>query len=108
MSTGPAERAAYGELADRIEAEMRSAGVGHTPAPSGPAIVGCFGAPDATFFQWLEHVLCPHLREVAAGRREPPPYSQVATAAARNFDGYDGTDRLLEALQELDRLSGND
>ncbi|MGI8571550.1 MAG: YqcC family protein [Solirubrobacteraceae bacterium] len=107
MSAGPADRAAFGELADRIESEMRSAGVGPTPAPAVPITGGPFGAPEATFFQWLEHVLCPRLREIAAGRSEPPPHSEVATAAARNFDGYDGTDGLLAALAKVDRLAGS-
>jgi uncharacterized protein YqcC (DUF446 family) len=108
LSGGPAERAAFGELADRIEAELRSAGLAPTSEPAVPITGGYFGAPEATFCQWLEHVLCPRLREIAAGRGEPPTHSRVATAAARNLDGYDGTDGLLEALQELDRLTAGD
>ena len=111
MTAGPPERAAYAALAERIEAEVRVLGLADAPAPVGP-VQSAFGSGEMSFGQWLEQRLCPRLRAIASGDENPPPPRPAGTAglptyAARNLDGYDDTDRLLEALQELDRLAGN-
>jgi uncharacterized protein YqcC (DUF446 family) len=95
--------AAYGELADRIEAELLALGLWGAAAPVRP-VSTAFGAPELSFAQWLEHVLCPRLRDIARGRGDPPSHSQVSTRAARELDGIDHSDRLHEALSELDAL----
>ncbi|MDQ6820465.1 MAG: hypothetical protein M3076_09055 [Actinomycetota bacterium] len=112
MTTRSPERAAYAALADRIEAEVRVLGLAHVPAPVAP-VRSAFGSGEMSFGQWLQQRLCPRLRAIASGDEDPPPPRPTGTAglptyAARNLDGYDDADRLLEALQELDRLAGND
>ena len=97
MSRVATDRAAYGRLAEKIEAELRSLGLWGHPPPAGP-VRGPFGAPDLTFTQWLEHVLCPRLREIAAGRGEPPDRSSVAAMAVRELDGVEGAGGLIDAL----------
>ena len=62
---------------------------GMAPAPEGPA-QGAFGWPDRSFTQWLQYDLLPRLREVAAGREDPPEDSMVGTKALREFDGLHG------------------
>jgi uncharacterized protein YqcC (DUF446 family) len=103
VGTAGPDRAAYGDLADRIEASVRACGIGGPP-PEVPA-ASAFGADDGlTFGQWLEYVLCPRLRAVAGGGEDPPPHSEVATRAARELDGVPDSDGLLRALAELDSL----
>jgi uncharacterized protein YqcC (DUF446 family) len=65
---------------------------------------GAFGAPDLTFTQWLEHVLCPRLIAVAAGTEAPPAASNLSAKAVREFDGFDEADPIIETLLELDHL----
>lgn len=97
------ERPEYGAAADRIEAELTAVGAWGSPAPPGP-VTSAFGMRDMAFTQWLEHVLCARLREVAAGQSEPPPSSSVAAVAVREFDGQPAYDGVIAALGELDRL----
>ncbi len=93
----------FGAFADRIEHELRRLGTWGSPAPPSPP-TEAFGADQGTFEQWLEHVLCPRLRELAAARadRQPPPRrSQIAAMAARQLPVPEGDD-LLSVLAELD------
>jgi uncharacterized protein YqcC (DUF446 family) len=96
----------YGEIAGQIEADLRALGAWGSPAPTVP-VTSAFGAPELSFTQWLEHVLCPRLREIGAGHGEPPSHSQVATRAARELDGVEGSERLLETLQRLDSITNS-
>jgi uncharacterized protein YqcC (DUF446 family) len=97
------DRAAFGELADRIEAAVGLVGIGGGPPPAGP-VRSAFGAGEMTFGQWLQYVLCPRLRSVANGLEDPPARSEVAVRAARELDGVPDSDPLLEALAALDSL----
>jgi uncharacterized protein YqcC (DUF446 family) len=97
-------RALAGELAAAIEAEMRRLGWWRDLPPA-KNVEGAFGRPAMTFDAWIETVLVPSLREVAAGRLDPPQSSHVAAAAVREFDGYDEADALIELLSRVDRLS---
>jgi uncharacterized protein YqcC (DUF446 family) len=99
-----ARRTLYGQIAIRISAELRALGLAGSPAPAQP-ISAAFGAPELEFARWLEHVLCPRLIEISAGHSEPPTHSRVATRAAREFDGVEGTGPLLDTLRELDSLT---
>lgn len=102
MVTAPAPRATFGEFADRIETELRALGAWGSPPPDGP-VTSAFGLADMAFTQWLEHVLCARLREVAAGSSEPPDRSDVAVQAVRELDGWPEADRLVEILSALDQ-----
>lgn len=93
----------YGAIADSLEAELRRLGCWGSPAPAGP-VTGAFGQPDLAFTQWLEHVLVPRLREIAAGEAKPPGSSMVAAQAVREFDGWPEADGLIAVLQRLDDL----
>ncbi len=105
MSVPAPDRAAHGVLADRIEASVEACGI-DGPPPANPAR-SAFGADDGmTFGQWLQYVLCPRLRAVASGAEEPPARSQVAIRAARELDDVPDRDGLLQALAELDALTG--
>jgi uncharacterized protein YqcC (DUF446 family) len=103
VSAPEPDRAAYRELADRIEASVRACGI-DGPPPRRP-VTSAFGADDEiTFGQWLEYILCARLRAVASGAQDPPQRSEVATRAARELDGVPHSAGVLEALAELDAL----
>jgi len=95
--------AAYGRIADRIEAELRRLGWWRATPPAEP-VAGPFGEANATFTQWLEFVLCPRLREVAAGTALAPRTSNVSGKAVREFDGQPEADALIQVLSDLDHL----
>jgi uncharacterized protein YqcC (DUF446 family) len=97
------DRAAYEQIADRLEAGLHALGWWGSPAPADPPTTA-FGVGDRTFAQWLEHTLVPRLRETANGSAEPPSSSMVATQAIREFDGLPDTDPLIAVLSDLDRL----
>ncbi len=97
------DRAAYGRLAVELERSLRAVGAWNQPPPSSP-VEGAFGAPELTFAQWLEHVLCPRLVAIAAGAEDPPSESHVSAQAAREFDGDDEADQIIDTLVKLDRL----
>jgi len=98
-------RAVYGSIADRLEAGLRTLGAWGSPEPAGP-VTTAFGQGEMAFPQWLEHILCVRLREVAAGRADPPGRSEVSTVAVREFDGHDepAVEALIATLRELDAL----
>lgn len=94
---------AYGRIAGRIEVELRRLGW-WSASPPAEAPAGPFGEANATFTQWLQFVLCPRLREVAAGTAPAPQTSNVSTKAVREFDGQPETDTLIDVLSDLDHL----
>jgi uncharacterized protein YqcC (DUF446 family) len=96
--------AAYGRIAGRVELELRRLGWWSATPPAEP-VAGPFGEANATFTQWLEFVLCPRLREVAAGTTPAPQNSNVSAKAVREFDGQPEADSLIQVLSELDHLS---
>lgn len=94
------------ELAAQLEQELRRLGCWQVIAPEfDPARDGPFGMHTMAFEQWLQAVLVPALREVAAGARPMPPRSNLAAHAVREFDGGDDRDRLCELLGQVDSLS---
>lgn len=102
--TNASARAAV--LADQIEQELRrlacwqAVAIEYDPRRDGP-----FGMHTMAFEQWLQSVLVPALREIAAGRRPVPPSSHLAPHAVREFDGRDDRDALCELLRQVDALS---
>jgi uncharacterized protein YqcC (DUF446 family) len=96
-------RTRHGGLAEQIESELRRLGAWDAPAPPGPA-TSAFGSADRSFTQWLRYDLVPRLREVAAGRAEPPEHSMVGTQALRELDGNPEAERLVDLLLALDRV----
>jgi hypothetical protein len=99
----PVDRAMYGAVADSIETGLRALGAWGEPTAEGSP-QGAFGAPERSFTQWVQYDLLPRLREVAAGREEPPEQSMAGTRALRELDGVQGADPLIDALLDLDRL----
>src|SRR5947207_9877587 len=76
-------------LADRIEAELRRLGR-WSSEPLDPARLvdmGPFGMRTLAAEEWIQHVLVPRLRELAASRGELPHESQTAAWAARQLVG---------------------
>jgi uncharacterized protein YqcC (DUF446 family) len=90
-------------IADRIEAELRRLGWWSATPPAEP-VAGPFGEANATFTQWLQFVLCPRLREAAAGTALAPRTSNVSAKAVREFDGQPEADALIQVLSDLDHL----
>ena len=94
-------------LADRIEAELRRL-ERWARGPIDPARLvdmGAFGMNTLASEEWIQFVLVPRLREVAAARGELPPESQTSAWAARQFDGDPDADALVDLLDELDALA---
>jgi uncharacterized protein YqcC (DUF446 family) len=88
-------------LADEVECEMKKLGLWSTArTPPGKA-EKAFGADSMSFEEWLQHVFLPHLKQ-AALIDSYPSKSSVATAAVRNLDGIEGTERLIAALSQID------
>lgn len=100
------QRAAFAAIADRVEAELRGLGAWTASPPSPEALEtgGAFGLQSMAFTQWLQFVLVPRLRAVAAGTSDPPTTSQVHAQAIREFDGWAESQPLQDALLDLDVL----
>ena len=98
--------AAFAAVADRIEAELRALGSWQAdPLPQETIDDGgAFGVNTMAYTQWLQFVLVPRLREVAAGSTAVPPGSQVGVHAVREFDGWHEAAELTSLLIELDGL----
>ena len=101
-----ADVAEFGRQADLIEAELRGLGAWQAEPPPQEVIDngGAFGMNTMAFTQWLQFVLVPRLRAVAAGTAAVPPGSQVGAHAVREFDGWyeaAGLNQLLIGLDDL-------
>lgn len=99
------ERAAA--LADQISAELRRL-KRWSDDPFDPARLdgmGPFGMRTLAPEEWIQHVLVPRVREIAAKLGELPRESQTAAWAARQFDGDPDAGTLVALLGELDDLA---
>lgn len=96
----------YGRIAERIEAELRRSGAWTDAPPSEEDVVaeGAFGGGTVPFEQWVQVVLLRRLRQVAAGEIGAPRGSQVGVYAWRELGHDPHRERLVELLQEVDRL----
>ena len=105
-SAGPSLHARLSELADQIAGELQRLGR-WSGAPLNPARLvdmGPFGMRTLAPEEWIEAILVPRLRELVETRGAPPPGSQTAAWATRQFDGDPDTSRLVALLHELDDL----
>ena len=98
-----------GRLCDAIELELRR--LQRWNAAPLPADVfenmGAFGANTMGFEQWLQFVLLPRLRGIAAAQGEYPQGSMIAAHARRVLEGDAAAEKLQSLLGELDSLIGN-
>jgi uncharacterized protein YqcC (DUF446 family) len=103
-------RALLGELADEIEEELKRLGQWMPdPPPTGEVLAGgAFGASTAAFETWLQTILVPTLRQVAAGQTSIPRTSSIGAFAIREFGGVPvGDERraLLDLIHRVDRVA---
>lgn len=102
-----ARRRRLGELADEIEAELRSLGWWLPDPPSENTVLagGAFGMETVPFVTWIQVIFVVRLRQAASGEFPIPSSSSVSTMAVRELDGgAQDTDRLLDLLHEVDRV----
>ncbi|HVZ41117.1 MAG TPA: YqcC family protein [Candidatus Kapabacteria bacterium] len=94
------------QLADAIEAEMRSAGMWQEEALPDEAyrFRAAFAMDTMAFRQWLQFIFLPRVRAIVAERGELPGQSFVAAQAVREFDGMDSAVHLESLLSDLDAL----
>src|SRR5262245_34407054 len=99
-------RAEAARRTDAIEAELRR--IGHWQAAPLPADAldfhEAFGADKLTFFQWLQFVLIPRVREILASGGAFPTGSSVGAYAVRELDGHPDAGELITILSEFDAL----
>ncbi len=105
LRSGPPDRhERLGAIADAIERELRRLGVWMTSPPARvPEFKAAFGADVLPFVHWIQLVMVPRVREIAATRAAIPGRG-VAAYAVREFDGQDeyrGLEQLLYALDEI-------
>jgi uncharacterized protein YqcC (DUF446 family) len=102
------ERPEFTRMADEIEAEMRALNAWQSePVPQATIDAGgAFGLKTMAYTQWLQFVLVPRLREMAAGSFPVPHSSSVGTQAIREFDTWPEGSHLTDLLIALDRLVG--
>jgi len=106
MPPAPSVSARASSLADRITAELQRLGR-WSSEPVDPARLvdmGAFGMNTLAPEEWIQLVLVPRLREVAASPGELPHESQTSAWASRQLDGDPDADALIELLRELDEL----
>lgn len=90
--------------ADRIENELRALNAWQTEALPDAAYESeeAFFADTMTFYQWLQFVLLPRVRETIAGHGGFPRSSSVGAYAIRELDGQDEAGDLIQVLCEFD------
>jgi|SRR5579864_8994290 len=95
--------------ADCIEQELRALGAWQTDPLPAAAYQSrqAFFADTMTFYQWLQFVLLPRVREIIGSGGEFPSESSVATYAIRELDGNDDAGALILALSEFDEAIEN-
>lgn len=69
--------------------------------------LGPFGVNTMTPAQWLQFVFIPNVEKIIEHKEPFPESSSVAAWAAKNFDGYPESDKLLELLSCFDDLINN-
>jgi uncharacterized protein YqcC (DUF446 family) len=97
-----------GELADRLEAELRRLGAWVDAPPSEEEVLagGAFGMGTVPCETWIQVVLVERLRAVERGEMALPGSSSLAAHAVRELDGRTDRDDLIDLLHEVDGLAG--
>ena len=95
-----------GEYADKIEQELRKLNVWQSAPPPEAAFQStrAFYGDTMSFYQWLQFVLLPRVRNVIATRDHFPAKSQVGAYAVRELDGCHEADDLIALLSRFDRF----
>ena len=90
--------------AGRIEAELRR--LHQWQAEPMPASAyesdQAFYADTMTYFQWLQFVLVPRIKEIAAERGKFPRGSSTGVDAVRTLDGFGDAGDLITLLSDFD------
>ncbi|MEO6028512.1 MAG: YqcC family protein, partial [Candidatus Binatia bacterium] len=102
MAATPHDRLAA--LAEQVERTMRDLGAWSDPAPPLLSFNLPFAMDTMPFEHWLQLVLVPRMREIAAAREPLPASSGLAAHAVREFDGQDEMNPLVGVLRAIDDL----
>jgi len=91
---------------DAIEAELRRIGQWQEEQLPASALDfhEAFGSDKLTYFQWLQFVLVPRVREIVTSGDEFPQGSSVGAYAVRELDGHPDVGLLVTLLSEFDAL----
>ena len=92
--------------AERIEQELRSIGAWQAEPPPPEAFQSrrAFFGDTMSFYQWLQFVLLPRVREIVSSRGTFPRESSVGAYAIREMDGVDEASGLVGILCEFDQF----
>jgi uncharacterized protein YqcC (DUF446 family) len=95
-----------GELADRLEAELRRVGTWRDEPPPEEEVLagGAFGMGTVPFETWIQVVLIERLRQVERGEMTLPAGSSLAAHAVRELDGVHDREGLFDLLRAVDDL----
>jgi uncharacterized protein YqcC (DUF446 family) len=100
-----ASRAEIEAVADEVERTMRALGVWSDPPPPLVPFQAPFGMDVMPFEHWIQLVLVPRMREIAATGASLPASSHLAAHAVREFDGRYDMAPLIDVLRRVDGLS---
>jgi uncharacterized protein YqcC (DUF446 family) len=89
-------------LADRLERTLRDLHAWTDPPPELKPFRLPFAMDSMPFEHWLQLVLLPRLRAIAAGGTSLPPRSGLAAHAVRELDGRDDMQPLIDVLRAID------
>ena len=93
-----------GALAEDLEKAMRDLGAWTEPAPPLRPFTMPFAMDSMPFEHWLQLVLVPRMREIAATAEPLPMRSNLAPHAVREWDGRDDVGPIVDVLRALDEL----
>ena len=95
-----------GKIIDMIEEEMKDIDYWHAePLPDEAFhFQQAFAMDTMTFPQWLQFILIPRVQEALAKPDGFPKQSMVGIQAIREFDGNEKATRLVQLLNDFDRL----
>jgi uncharacterized protein YqcC (DUF446 family) len=101
-----ASYAGASEYADQIEQELRKMNVWQPEPPPESAFQSTrpFFGDTMSFYQWLQFVLLPRIRNIVAQRGTFPGKSQVGSYAIRELDGENEAAELIDLLIRFDRF----
>jgi uncharacterized protein YqcC (DUF446 family) len=93
-------------FADRIERELRALNAWASEPPPVSAFESeeAFFADTMAFYQWLQFVLLPRVRDIIEHREDFPSTSSVGAYAVHELDGFDEASGLIHALSEFDEF----